>query len=195
MAGMLTTTLIALALAAPPGFKQTRTTDHCALFLGPADAGVVPMRAECHWPDLTVARLDALMGKVEDHDLYFSSVQVSDLERTEGGKKLVYQVHKAKGISDRQTRLWMTYANSGGVVKVAWSVAHDQPVEVPKGQVAVARSDGFWEFSEHADGGVHAVHQLAYDPGGSVPGFLVRWFQTSGLEAVVTEIEAYAKGG
>jgi Cu2+-exporting ATPase len=38
-----------------------------------------------------------------------------------------------------------------------------------------------------------ADDRILVRPGGSVPGFLVRWFQTRGLTAVVEEIEAYAK--
>lgn len=185
--------LVTTALAAPPGFKVTKNTDHCELSLGPAlGNGVVPMRAECHWPDLEPARLQGMMAALADHDLYFSSVVSSDVVRSDGARTWVKQVHRAKGISDREAILVMETTKVGDAQHYGWALDNGDLV-ASSGNVLVGYDDGFWEFSAHPDGGTKAVHQLAYDPGGSVPGFLVRWFQTSGLTAVVEEIEAYAK--
>src|SRR5688500_1229928 len=91
------------ALAAPAGYKQTKTTESCALFLGPAAAnGVVPMHAECTWPGLDLAKLDAMFSRWQDHDDFFSTIVSSDVERTDGSAVIVRQVHRSKGISDRE---------------------------------------------------------------------------------------------
>ena len=190
---MLNLLIITSALAAPPGFKVTKNTDHCELSLGPALAtGTVPMRAECHWPDVAPDKVHALLGAWGDHDRYWSSVAQSDVQRTDGARSWVHQVHQSKGISDRECVVVMSSESISGGTKYQWTLDQGD-LTVEKGRVKVAQSDGYWEITAHPDGGTKAIHQLAYDPGGSVPGFLVRWFQTSGLTAVVTEIEAYAK--
>lgn len=188
--------LTVAALAAPPGFKVTKNTEHCELSLGEAlPNGVVPMRAECHWPDLAPERLHTLFAAWADHDLYFSTVQSSELLRTDGRKAWVQQVHASKGIAEREAILMMERTElDGGGARYAWTL-DNAGLEVGKGRVEVGYDNGFWEIRAHPDGGTSAIHQLSYDPGGSVPGFLVRWFQTSGLQAVVEEIEAYARKG
>jgi hypothetical protein len=181
-----------LALAAPPGFRDTKTTEHCQLMLAeaPLPNGVVPMRAECHWPDVTVEHLDTLMSRFDAHASYFSSVTQSETVPGDGPTRS-HQVHRAKGISDRECVLRMSRDKAGDTITISWTLDNGD-LEPAKGRVLVAHDDGFWQFSPHPDGGARVVHQLAYDPGGTVPGFLVRWFQTSGLEAVVEELEAAA---
>ena len=99
---------IAVAVAAPPGFKETKAMDQCTLYLGPPlDNGVVPMRAECHFPDVDLAKVDAAFSRWADHDLPFSTVLGSDVVRTEGDTTWVHQVHAMKGVSDRECILKM----------------------------------------------------------------------------------------
>jgi hypothetical protein len=193
---MLFIAMTTAALAAPPGYSVTETdVDGCELSLGPTEAdGVVPMRAECVWRDITLDTWNAKMAKWGDHDTYFSVIVESNVQRTVGDKALVYQKHRSKGISDRETNLWMQHTVVNGADRYAWTPAKEEPVHPADGNVAVARSDGYWEAKADPAGGIRVVHQLSYDPGGSVPGFLVRWFQTSGLEANVTELHASMKG-
>lgn len=187
------TIVLGAALAAPPGYRETKTTEHCALFLGPADAaGRVPMRAECAWPSVDPQKLIAMFSKLEDHDLFFSTIVSSDLVRSEGGASWVRQVHRSKGIADRECVLKMTSAPLSGGTKFAWTLDNGDLV-AGEGRVLVGFDDGYWEFTADPAGGTRAVHELVYDPGGSVPGFLVRWFQTSGLEAIVNELRTYAE--
>ena len=181
-----------VAQAAPPGFSQTKTTDRCTLYLGEAlDNGVVPMRAECHFPTVDQAKLDAAFSRWEDHDLPFATVLSSDVVRTSGPVAWVRQVHAVKGVSDREGVLRMERTAIDGGHRYGWTL-DTTPTEVGDGRVPIGFDDGFWEFTAHPDGGVAAIHQLAYDPGGRVPGFLVRWFQTSGLATIVEEMEAWA---
>lgn len=189
----MTHLLLSVALAAPPGFKVTKTTDHCELSLGPAlPNGVVPMRAECHWADLSPDTLHGLLAAWADHDLYFSSVETSDVVRTDGARVWVKQTHVAKGISNREAILVMEKTAVAGGARYGWTLDNGD-AKPADGNVLAAWDDGFWEITAHPSGGTKAVHQLAYDPGGSVPSFLVRWFQTSGLTAVVEELEAAAR--
>lgn len=184
--------LAGLAIGAPPGFEQTKKTERCTLYLGAALAnGVVPMRAECHFPEADPARLQAAFSRWEDHDLPFATVLSSDVLRTEGGVAWVHQVHAVKGVSDREGVLRMEKTAIEGGTRFSWTLDNGD-LKPADGRVLIGHDDGFWEITTHPDGGTRAVHQLAYDPGGSVPGFLVRWFQTSGLANIVTEMERWA---
>jgi hypothetical protein len=185
--------LVALsaALAAPPGFHVTREdVVGCDLMLGPAGSdGIVPMRAECHWPDVTVDQFVRAYGDWARHDEIFSSVSESTIVSTSGNTTVTRQVFVASGIKDREELTEGTKSDIPGGVKFAWrKKPGDQGIT--SGNVEMARNEGFWEVTAHPEGGVLAVHQATIDPGGSVPGFLVRWFQTSGLTAVVTEMKA-----
>ncbi len=185
--------LLATALAAPQGYKITKNTEHCELSLGPAMGnGVVPMRAECHFPDIAPERMHTLMAAFGDHDEYWSTVVSSDVLRTDGSRTWVKQVHRSKGIADREVILVMERKTVDGGYRYTWTL-DNAGLEPASGNVAADWDDGYWEITADPAGGVRAVHQLAYGPGGSVPGFLVRWFQTSGLQVIVEEIEAYAK--
>lgn len=181
------------AAAAPPGFEPTKTTERCSLYLGaPLDNGVVPMRAECHFPGVDLAKLDAAFSRFDDHDVPFSTVLASDVVRTSGGVAWVHQVHAVKGVSDRECILRMERAPVEGGHRYSWTL-DNAGLALSDGRVQVDFDDGFWELTAHPEGGVSAIHQLAYDPGGRVPGFLVRWFQTSGLATIVAEMEAWAE--
>ncbi|MCA9491428.1 MAG: hypothetical protein KC621_15960 [Myxococcales bacterium] len=181
--------LTTAALAAPPNYRPTRSTEHCQMFLGPAmDNGVVPMHAECTWPGVTLEKADALFSSWASHDEIFSSIVSSEVERMDGGVAYVRQVHRAKGISDREALLKMQKTQVDGGLRFGWTL---EPSEArDSGHVMVAFDTGYWEFRDGPDGLV-VVDHLEYDPGGSVPGFLVRWFQTSGLETVLSELETW----
>ena len=187
---MLTLLLMATALGTPPGYDVTReNVEGCTLMLGPREAdGVVPMRAECHWPEVSLERVDEVLAPWDAHDTYFSSVSVSEVRSQEGATTEVRQIHVARGIADREVFIRGARTDlEGGGFRYAWSLSPD-PGE--SDLINPDRNDGSWEVRPHPDGGVAVVYDLAYDPGGRVPGFLVRWFQTSGLAAIVTELHA-----
>ncbi len=179
-------------LAAPPGYKVTKEIEGCQLMLGPAEAdGTVPMRAECHWPDIELSTFHKALGSFADHDLIWASVTTCDVVRTEGDRTLTHQVHVSKGISDREIMLWLSSTPIEGGTRYQWTASPPEPLTPKDGNVVAARDDGYCEASAHPDGGIRVAYQLAYDPGGSVPGWLVRWFQSSGLQAIVTDLRSY----
>lgn len=190
---ILTIQLAASAFGAPPGFEQTKTTEHCSIFRGPAlPNGVVPLMAECLWPDVSLEKIDKIFSPWQDHDLFFSAIAASDVERTEGSAAYVRQVHQARGISDRECLLRMTREAIAGGYQYSWAL--DPSGGPPKeGRVAVGYDVGYWRFTSAPGGGVSVVYSLEYGPGGSVPGLLVRWFQTSGFEAAITELHSWMK--
>ncbi len=185
--------VIATALGAPDGYKQTREGyDGCDLFLGPKEAdGVVPMRAECRWPEVSLEKFDAAFSQWDLHDDIFSTISASDVLGKAGDTTEVRQIQVTKGISDRFIVIKGTRAAiDGGGYRYAWTRS-DHTMAPPSGTVQVTRSDGHWEVRPLDGGGVALVHQLSYDPGGSVPSFMVRWFQTSGLQGIVTDLRQY----
>lgn len=184
--------LVATALAAPAGYTVTEASiDGCELSLGPTEAnGVVPMHAECWWPDVTVDKFKSKLSKWDLHDDIWTAVVSSDVRETDGDRALVWQVHQSKGIANREVLLWMKHEVVDGADRYSWTQARDRELAVADGDVATLRDDGYWQVKADPRGGVTVIHHLAYDPGGSVPGFVVRWFQTSGLKANLAEAHA-----
>lgn len=186
---MITLLLTGAALAAPPGYNVTKTgSSGCELSLGPAEAdGVVPMRAECYWPEASLDKFKAVFGDWEKHDDVFSTVVESKVQRSEAGRALVYQKHRNSGIADREILLWMKSEQVDGWTRYSWTKAKGETLTVADGNVETPRSDGYWQAKASPDGGILVQHTLSYAPGGSVWGWVVRAFQTSGLEATVAE--------
>lgn len=184
--------LLATALAAPSGYRVTiPDSDGCELSLGPETAdGVVPMHAECHWPDVTLDRFKAVLGSWPRHADVFTVIVKSEVRRTEGERSLVWQLQRTKGISDREVVQWMWHERAGSADRYAWASAATEPLTLIDGNVRAVRSEGYWQAEADPRGGVKVVHHLEYAPGGSVPGFIVRWFQTSGLETNLREVRA-----
>ncbi|MEQ1506332.1 MAG: hypothetical protein ABMB14_29140 [Myxococcota bacterium] len=182
--------MVAAAVAAPAGFTVSKTTDACTIYTGPATDGVTPLLAECTWPEIQLAHVDALFSRWADHDAMFSVIAASDVVKTDGGFAYVHQVHETRGISARECVLKMHRTEGADGLEFGWTLAPDQP-PVADGRVAVAHDDGYWKFAAAAGGGVTVTHFLAYDPGGSVPGFVVRAFQGSGFEGSIRELRAY----
>lgn len=195
---MLSWFLFAAALAAPTGWNVTKTNaddGNCELSLGPAMSdGVVPMRAECVWKDVTLDGFKAVAGAWESHDEVFTAVVASKIERTDGAKSLVHQEHQSSGIANREVMIWMEHTTVDGYERYGWNSAKDEPLTLTSGNVAATRDTGYWQAKAEPSGGIRVVHLLEYDPGGSVPGFLVRWFQTSGLTANVVDMHTALKG-
>ena len=73
-----------------------------------------------------------------------------------------------------------------------WKMADDQTPVTDLGVVPL-RDDGKWEVTPGAAGGSHVVYELNYDPGGSVPGFIVRAFQGGGFRTLVLELRAWVE--
>lgn len=196
---MLIPWFMSMALAAPAGWKVTDTTADggaCELSLGPAEAdGVVPMRAECYWKDVSIDKFKVGMADWNKHDEAFTAVVESKVQRTAGDKSLVFQKHQSSGISDREVLIWMWHEVADGYDRYAWNTAVSEALTPASGNVRCARSEGYWQAKADPSGGVRVVHVLSYDPGGSVPGFLVRWFQTSGLATNASELHQALRDG
>lgn len=182
--------LLALSSLALAAWTPNGTENGCTFFLGTPENGVQPVRAECDWP-ISADRLHRAVAATAEHDRYFATVAECDvLGPAPGGGELVRQVHEATGMSDREATLLFTQSPIAGGKRYGWALAAQQR---PTERVPVKLDTGFWEISDNGKGGARVVYELRYDPGGSVPGFLVRWFQGSGVKQLVGELRAWVE--
>lgn len=189
---MLTFLITALA-GAPAGYTEIRTGNDCTIFKGPATAnGIVPVYADCTWPEIAPAKLHTLLSSWEGHAAVFETVLTSKVVKTEGSRALVHQVHQLSGVSNREVEIWMEKVTVPGGFEYRWT-SPGPLATVEKGNVPTGQQDGYWKVTEAPSGGSHVEYALTYDPGGSVPGFLVRWFQGSGTETSTIELRTAGK--
>lgn len=167
-------------------WTESAQSDGCTFYVGPRDGDYSPVRAVCAW-DVPAETLHGLIAVFDQHNRYFSSVSQS--ERLPSGR--YRQVHQASGIADREVILEMGTSLIDGGVRYWWHKADDQS-ELTGDNVETVVDTGKWEIT--ADGnGSRVVYELLYDPGGSVPGFVVRWFQTSGTQLLLNELLTQAQ--
>lgn len=183
--------LFAAAFAAPAGFTSVKSADGCTLFKGVEEAGVTPMRAECHWADVEPGALTAKLSDYEGYDELIFAITTSAVIGERDGAKLVHQVQETRGIAPREVVIAMRTEATDGTTRVSWKTA-EAKLELVDGHVLSPRNDGAWEVSAHPDGGARVIHEIAYDPGGSVPGWVVKWFQVGGMLQVMEEVHAAA---
>jgi hypothetical protein len=184
------TLLLPLVSVALAGWTPNGTENGCTFFLGSQENGMQPVRAECDWP-IAASRLQRAVAATADHDKYFDTVEECDvLGAAPGGGELVRQVHVATGMSDREATLVFTRASISGGTRYSWALAAQQR---PTERVPVRFDTGFWEITDNGRGGSRVVYELRYDPGGSVPSVLVRWFQGSGVKQLVGELRSWVE--
>lgn len=179
--------LLSVAFA---GWTETAREHGCVFSKGTAEGDVVPLHAECDWP-VAPEKLHALLARNADHQAYFSAVEKSDVLSRAGGIEKVRQVHVAAGISDREVILDFAVDDLPGGKRYRWTKAADQSALTGAG-VEPAVDTGKWEVVAGGSGS-KVVYELRYGPGGSVPGFIVRWFQGSGFRTLVGELRTYAE--
>jgi len=86
---------------------------------------------------------------------------------------------------------WTVAATRGGN-RYAWARADNQ--SATSGQnIVVPVHNGHWEVRPGDGGGSELIYRSHYLPGGTVPEFLVRMFQSSGTEAVLRDFRAIAE--
>jgi hypothetical protein len=170
------------------GFGSGRGHD-CTLTTGPKNGEIV-MRAECDWP-FSVDQVHNMLRAVGDHDRYFANLGESSVLEERDGFLRVRQIHQARGIDDREVVVdWVITPIDGGY-RYAWRKSKDQSA-VSGTRIEVEVHEGMWEITSTPTG-THVVYDMRYLPGGSVPAFLVRWFQASSVENVLAEARAAAE--
>ena len=190
--------LLALpAIAAPPSnAKVTATENDCTFYALPKNkAGINGVHVHCEWSELTVVSLDALLKVWENHDDYFGTVSVSEEMTREGEVARVYQKHVVAGISDREVTLDMTREVIDKGYRYRFTKSAEQEAPRESGTVNTLMDDGAWTIVALPRGGVSVDYDLLYDPGGWVPAFIIRWFQTNGMIAIMGELRTRGNAG
>jgi hypothetical protein len=158
----------------------------CAFFQGEAEAGgVVPVRVDCDWK-VNAEQAATLLGDVEGHEHIFSALAENTVLTDDGETRRVYQVQQARGISDRHVILEYKTELQPARWRYSWKKSSDQS-ELRSQAVEVEMADGFWEVAQ-TETGMHLSYELRYLPGGSVPAFLVAWFQGAGTRQVIRDL-------
>jgi hypothetical protein len=150
------------------------------------------MLAECHWPDVEPTTLQNHLGTASGFKDLIYAIVVSEPVRIEGDRVLVHQVQTTKGIANREVLIWTRTDAIEGGKRFGWVTASDAVLKLGDGHVRAPRNDGYWEVSAHPDGGSRVAHRIAYDPGGSVPSWIVRWVSVGGMMQVMGEVRAKA---
>lgn len=179
--------LLLSVVSAQAAWTSIGERDGCR-FSRQEEGAVTALRAECSW-EIPAERVIATFGDWNRHASIFGSVAESRVLGTlSDGNGRVLQVHRAPGIADREVVLDVrSQAIDGGR---RWTHAKAASQSAASGQrVEVGRDDGLWEIRATADGGCAILYELRYDPAGSVPSMLVRWFQGSGFKDMLSELK------
>lgn len=160
----------------------------CTVANGEGEGDAVPVRATCHWPDRSLAQVEAVLADLDGQAAVFDALVASEVVGTaDDGEPLQRQVHTAPAISDREVVVaWHTETLPDGM-RHRWRVADDQSAAKGEG-ITPLMHEGKWEVRRDPAGGVVVVYDATYAPGGSVPSFLVRWFQGGGVRGVLANL-------
>jgi len=185
----LLTAFLLVAAPAHAAWSDMGTKDDCT-FAKQDEGTVVALKADCTWTE-PAAKVEAVLRDWGKHGQVFESVVSSEVVGSlVDGKGRVHQVHQASGIGDREIFMDVTETPIDGGFRWTHAKAADQ-TGVSEKRVNVGRDDGLWEVRATADGGCTVHYELRYDPAGSVPGFMVKWFQGSGFKDMLSQLRAY----
>ena len=155
----------------------------CELWLGkPVQGGVGPVRAECHWTDVTASCFRPLIDRLDQWHAFIPEIVQESIEATEPPRVLLWQYDDPGWpLEHREAMAWLT-PTLGATARYEWKSA---PMTAPKnpGAVLMPRDNGFWTVRDSPSGGLDVVQELDIDPGGAVPSWIVHKFQTSVLKA------------
>jgi hypothetical protein len=186
--------ILALTCAAadPVVYEPLHEEGGCAYFRSTSTFDGFPiLRAECRWPQLPPARLEALLEDWGGHQLIWSMVASSHVIEQREHDTLVVHVHEAPAMVDREILLRMWVEDVPGGHSYHWTRAEPQPPP-NEGRVNVVVDDGMYTILADGDG-THLISTLRYDPGGSIPDTLVRWFQVLGMPRFLEELREAAQ--
>jgi len=162
----------------------------CTITAGRGADGVLEGEARCRWP-VPAERIDALLAAWGDQDRHFGNVAESTILEQDGDRMLVRQVYHASGITDREVVMECTSEAIPGGRRYRWRKSADQSRSSGE-NVEVAVHEGFWDVVRGADG-TEVVYHMRHLPGGSVPGFIVSMFLSSGMEDVLADLRRAAE--
>ena len=171
--------------------RATGSSIGCHIKNGAIEDGVMPVRAFCEWP-VPPDRLNAMLSAYGTHDEVFSLLAESSVLSTRGEVVRVRQIHSVSGISDREVVVDWTAEQTAKGKQYRWERSADQ-AETSGRNIIVPVHRGHWEVRPSGSCS-ELIYNAQYLPGGTVPPFLVRWFQGAGTEKVLKEFRQAAEG-
>ena len=167
----------------------------CIRYKGPEKENTIPIKVVCTW-SLKPVDIQKILSLPEDFETCFSRVKASYLLKNltkSSSLKRVYQIHDGSPASDRAIYLDYIQSTSKNKWMMAFKKSPSQEVKsIDKKWVAVKVHQGKWTVEPHSKG-VRVTLQSIYDPGGSVPSFLVRWFMGTGVQKMMDELHTCAR--
>jgi hypothetical protein len=166
------------------GAGAGRGTD-CSVVQGPAEGRIVPVIVTCDWP-VPATNIHKLISDFGSHEAYFSNLSESSVITYEDGVARVRHVHHAIGMTDREVVVeWHTERFSDGA-RYSWRKVPNQLLVDPD-RIEVEETRGFWEVRGD-DERTRVSYEMRYLPGGGLPLFLLRLFQSSGMKSVLADL-------
>jgi hypothetical protein len=133
-----------------------------------------------------------MITDLDAYDRWVWPVTESRVERRAPARDLVFQRQRVFGLADREVLLWAERRPLPDGVRLEWTTAAEEPLAVAPGAVRTPRNEGFWEV-RGAEGQVHVVHEIAVDPGGLVPRWLVELTRARGFARVMSDARAASR--
>ena len=137
-----------------------------------------------------------ILQRPTDFDQFFSRVKKSRLLKHVSNTikiQRIYQIHDGSPLDDRVVSLDYREEQRSDRWRLYFQRSKQQPkIEDDDDLVLVGGNHGYWEVSPHPKG-VQVSIESFYDPGGSVPKFLVRWFAGGGVQKMMLELRSYAE--
>lgn len=181
---MTPTVVFALASA---GWTVSNQADGCTYYKGSAEGDITPIRVECEWADVDASKMHRLLSRPASHDGVFGGLAEADVVKQEGAITRVYQRFAARGITDREVVVDYRTTSVDGGKRYGWRKSGDQTSLRGDG-VEVPDTSGLWEVREQGES-VTLTYELRMKLGGMVPGFAVKWAQTSAIQDTIDELK------
>ena len=166
----------------------------CIRYKGKRQTNLLPIKVICTW-EISARALHRVLSKPEDFEHCFSRVKVSNRISTAGQLDVyrrVFQVHDASPLRDRGLYLDYRLSQRDERWRLSFQlVLPPQATPLDDNLIPVKQNYGYWEVKE-TDLGTQVTMESFYDPGGSVPNFLVRWFVGSGVQKMMDELKECA---
>ncbi len=186
----LTAAVIFSLAASAAAAEEGRSSGGCVVRRTTVDAeGIGTFHSECRWP---IAH--ELVQRVFQNRELLASENSSLAESRELPDGRVVNVHSVGfPIADRQVTLESVSETlpDGGLRDRYWKSERQEPLA--KGRVQVRIDEGVWEIRPDGAGGTLLTYEMRYDPGGNLEPWLVRRFQTAGIERSLAELRVGAE--
>ena len=186
--------LVALA-AAEESWELVRVSGGCEYRRGPLqEDGNRALYTVCTWPEVPGERVEELVSAYDEHDETWASIATCEEVDRSDEQVRVRHVHDLPGVADREIELtWTWTTEEDGATRHDWVRSAEQP-EIDPARVNPIRDEGYYRIRD-ADEGCVVEALMLYDPGGSIPDWVVSATQVSSADLMMQELREKAGTG